>query len=159
MPTPITTQLAQALQARLQSISVANGYHTDLGASVWRGFWSRAIEARQSVPLIAIQPDEESVEGVRDEKSKIGITRRLIVVVDALPGASADPYAAEDQLEAGLTDIRRALLHHPGDDLQRLGVKDAITLGTAEYALAADSRYALAGVPVSVSCIEHYAAQ
>lgn len=156
MSAPITTQIAEALQARLEQISTANGYHTDLGDSIWRGFWSLALDARQEVPLIAIQPDVETVESTREAKTKLGITRRLVVVVDVLNATGTQPTHAEDLLEAGLADIRRALLHTPGDDLQRLGVKDAITLGTAEYALAADSRYALAGLPVSISCIEQY---
>ncbi|MBB3192048.1 hypothetical protein [Halomonas cerina] len=156
MSDPISTQIAQALQGRLEQISTANGYHTDLGQSIWRGFWSLALDARQEVPLIAIQPDVETVESTREARTKLGITRRLVVVTDVINAAGTQPYHAEDRLEAALADIRRALLHAPGNDLNRLGVKDAITLGTAEYALAADSRYALAGLPVSISCIEHY---
>lgn len=155
MQPPVTTQLAMALQARLQAITRANGFHTDLGNSVWRGFWSRAIEAQERVPLLAIQPDTEDVSDTRSDKARLSITRRLIVVADGLPSGT-DPYAAEDTLEAALADVRHALLGTPGDDLQRIGVKDAITLGTAEYALAADSRYALAGLPVTLTCIEHY---
>jgi len=155
MSEPITTQIAKALELRLQGITHAAGYHTNLGDSVYRGFWSLAIEARQAVPMIAIQPDIEATEGTRERKTKLGITRRLIIVVDTLPTATT-LISAEDQLEAGLSDLRRALLDAPGSDLQRLGVRESITLGTAEYALAGDSRYALAGLPVSISCIEHY---
>lgn len=156
MTDPVTTQIARALQARLEQIRIADGYHTDLGQSVWRGFWSLAIDARQAVPLIAIQPDTEAIDATREARTKLSITRRLVVVVDALNASGNSPTHAEDLLEGALTDIRRALLHTPGDDLKRLGVNDAIALGAAEYALAADSRYALAGLPVSITCIEQF---
>jgi len=156
MTDPITTQIAQALQSRLEQIRITHGYHTDLGDSVWRGFWSLAIDARQAVPLLAIQPDTEAVDATREARNKLTITRRLVVVVDALNASGNRPTHAEDLLESALADIRRALLHTPGDDLKRLGVNDSITLGLTEYALAADSRYALAGLPVSLTCIEQF---
>ena len=153
---PITTQAMRALQARLASITRANGYHTDLGLSIWRGFWILARGARRHVPLLALQSDTERPTDTRANVAKLSADARLVLVVDALPRSEDDATAGETALEAGLADLRRCLLMDQSDDLSRVLKHDGLTLGMAEYALAEDSRYALASMPVTMECIEHY---
>jgi len=153
---PITTQAMHALQARLASITRANGYHTDLGLSVWRGFWILALGARQHVPILALQSDTERPTDTRQDRAKLSTDARLVLVVDALPRSEDDATAGETALEAGLADLRRCLLMDQSDDLTRVLKHNGVTLGAAEYALAEDSRYALASMPVTMECVEHY---
>lgn len=154
---PITTQAMHALQARLASITRANGYHTDLGLSIWRGFWILAMNARQLVPILALQSDTERPSSTRQDRAILSVDARLVLVVDALPRTEGDATAGETALEAGLADLRRCLLMDQSDDLTRVLKHNGITLGAAEYALAEDSRYALASMPVTMDCVEHYA--
>ena len=78
------------------------------------------------------------------------------LVVDALPRTEGDAAAGETAIEAGLADLRRCLLMDQGDDLARVLKHNGLALGAAEYALAEDSRYALASMPVTMECVEHY---
>lgn len=153
---PITTQVMQALEARLSSITRVNGYHTDLGLSIWRGFWTLALNARRHVPLMALQSDTERTTETRTNVAKLSADARLVLVVDALPRTEEDATAGETAIEAGLADLRRCLLMDQRDDLTRLLKQNGMTLGTAEYALAEDSRYAVASMPVTMECVEHY---
>ncbi len=154
---PITTQAMHALQARLASITRANGYHTDLGLSIWRGFWILAMNARQLVPILALQSDTERPSSTRQDRAILSVDARLVLVVDALPRTEGDATAGETAIEAGLADLRRCLLMDQGDDLTRVLKHNGMTLGAAEYALAEDSRYALASMPVTMECVESYA--
>lgn len=156
METPITTQVGEALKDSLEDIVVVGGFNTDVGKSVWRGFWSRAMEGRGvDLPMVAIQPDLESpVDAKHASKLKLAVTKRIIVVVDGLP-QPGNPHYAEDTLEAALSDIRKVLLGNPSDAIKSL-TSQAIEVGDAEYAMAGDSRYVMAGFTVTLTCIEKY---
>jgi hypothetical protein len=150
---PIATQVAQALEDSLKVITIENGYFTDLGKSVYRGFYAHAIQGRNtSYPLIAVQPDTETVAASRDAAaSKIDASIRLSVITD-------DADIPADVLRSCAADVRRALAMHLAEKLRALGVHTPGELGTVEFATAGDSHLSLAAISVAFTFIEKYEA-
>lgn len=108
MTNPIK-QAHQALIARLQRITPANGYQTDAGFRVREG-WLEELLSGEDVgfPFIAVQPAEYLApeQGAGALKATIG--RRIVGVVD---GASPDHYLT--QLDALYLDLAVALQAAP----------------------------------------------
>lgn len=147
-----TRDLAQALESALQTITTANGYNTDLGANVYRGFYASALNSsRVNYPFIAIQPESEQVTDRREAKSKLQATFRLILVTDDV----ANPT---DSLYAAVYDTRKALATELAESIQRLGVDTDPAIGETEYAITSDSKLTLATVAVAFTFVENYGA-
>jgi hypothetical protein len=150
--TPISSQVAQALEDSLQVIAKDNGYFTNLGNAVFRGFYAHAISGRSAVyPLIAVQPENETVTGSTDSRSKIESVVRLICVTD-------DQVVPADILRACAADVRKALATNLAEKLGAIKVNTPGTLGTVEFATASDSHLSMAAISVAFTFIEQYEA-
>ena len=153
MTTPVTTQFVDALEAALKTITKANGFHTDLGFSVRRGFFGHILSARGAVfPAIVIHPSSETL-GRLDGGRKKGIIELQVPLVIAVQ-ASFDAQSY-DELQACTTDVRRALIA-AADELAQLGRDDTFSVGTAIPDLSQDSKFALAAFSVGISIVETY---
>lgn len=149
---PKTTTVAKALEATLGDIRTVRGYYTDLGLSVYRGFYAHALDSKKtSFPLVAIQPDSEGVPSDRQNKSRIESNLQVVVITD-------DTSYPADILRACLSDIRRALALKLPEEIQSLGMGSSPEIGIAEFAIAADSTFTLAVLPVGFSFVEKYEA-
>lgn len=149
---PKSTSIAKAVEVVLKDIYSVRGYNTDLGANVYRGFYSHAIDSdKVNYPLVAIQPDTETVEDSRQGKDKITASFRLVAVTN-------DTDNPADILRACAADMRRAIGNKLVDELRETGVRISVELGSVEFAIAADSPTTLAAMSVGFSYIENYEA-
>ncbi len=152
MREPKSTSVAKALEHTLAQILTSRGYFTDLGKSVYRGFYAHALDADSvNFPIVAIQPEAEGVPSDRKSTNRIESTLKIIVATD-------DTSYPADILRECLADIRRALSLNVSDEIQKIGIGSPPEIGTAEFAIAADSIQTLAVLPVSFSYVEKYEA-
>lgn len=150
MSEPLSTQVAKLLEENLRAILIANGFHTDLGASVYRGFIAHAVEARDALfPMIAIQPDTESLDGTRESGSKVTAVNRLIIATD-------DVQQPADVLRACVADVRKLLATGLTTDLNTIGIHKPPELTDVEYALQGDSLFTVAALQVAFTFYEKY---
>lgn len=153
MTDPVSTQFAKAVETALKGIKKADGYHTNLGLSVHRGFWAHVVRAKDTVfPAVVIHPGVEmpgSVHG-SGKKAMIRIDVPLVVAVGITYDATA-----YDELSACTADIRRALIGSR-ETLSQLGQGDTFDVGGTEPDLSTDSKYALAALAVGISIVETY---
>lgn len=153
MTTPVTTQFVQALFSTLQGITVANGFNTDLGTSVHRGFFAHVLKARDTVfPALAVHPGIELISSVHGSGNKAIMEYTVPMVIAVELSLNEVAY---DQLEACSNDIRRAVMLNR-DALAQLGQNDSFELGGAEPDLSRDSRHALAAMTIGISLVETY---
>ena len=147
MADPKSVLVAKAIQAALEDITTANGYFTNLGKSVHRGFYAHAIKGAEGrFPLAAIHPGTE-VENARNGNSaKVQTTLNIYLV---------DSEDSTDSLQACLSDVRRALALH-SKSIEALTVNNSLAYQAAEYNPQPDSNYQLAALPVSLSFVEKY---
>lgn len=154
MSESISTSIAKAFERTFSTIQIANGYLTNSGLHVYRGFYAHALQAKNvQFPLVAIQPDTEGVDSVSGtgREFKITETVRIVVVTD-------DVVIPADILRDCLHDIRRALaLNWDAEKGQLPGVR-APQCGLAEFAIAADSPHTLAAFPVGITFTEKHEA-
>lgn len=96
-----TNDIAAALQTRLETIRLANGYPLDLGANVYRG---RAGIARCAIPALSLFELEDQVE---EQKHDAIVHLLLPIVIEAVAPCSPDhpARAAHDCIAA----IKRAI--------------------------------------------------
>lgn len=152
MSEPKSTGVAKALESTLADIRTARGYFTDLGLSVHRGFYAHALESRNaSFPLVAIQPTTEGVPSDRKSASRIESFLQVVIITN-------DTEYPADILRACLADVRRALALKLPEEIQTLGMGTPPEIGTAEFAIAADSNFTLAVLPVGFTFVEKYEA-
>jgi hypothetical protein len=149
----VATRFTRILMNTLESIRVDNGYQTDLGLSVHRGFYVHVIKARQAAfPAVALHPGIEAIQSVHGtgRKAIMQYTVPLVIATEL----SLDEVAY-DQLEACSYDIRRAVMLNR-EALSQLGQTDSLELGGAEPDLSRDSRFALAAMTIGISLVETY---
>lgn len=151
MNDPLSTQAAKLLEAALRDIRVSNGFFTDLGQSVYRGFFAHALDTRRitQFPIVAIQPDTETLDGTRESGSKVTASNRLIIATDA----NTEPA---DVLRACAADIRRVLATRLSEDLNAIGIHKPPELTDVEFALQGDSQLTVAALQVAFSFFEKY---
>lgn len=150
MTEPKSTSIVKAIERALSRIETHNGYFTDLGENVIRGFYAHALkDTDQKFPLIAIQTDTESVEATRAGKTKVDATLRLVVVTNTT-------YFPTDILRACVADIRRAFALEVEVELKALEVSATPEPGTVEFAIVADSPLTLAAMSVGFNFVETY---
>lgn len=102
--TPVSSQIMQALETRLQGIAVSAGYLTDLGISLLVG-WPQHLLANQqaSLPLMALHPGSDGVDSA--QRGNQLASRAIVVELIADQHDTAPAY-----LDQALYDIRRALV-------------------------------------------------
>ena len=154
MSEPISTSVAKAIERTLSAIKTEQGYFTDAGLSVHRGWYAHVIDARGATfPLIAIQPDTEGVDksSGSGREFKISDNFRIVIVTD-------DTSHPADVLQACLHDVRRALALDWEEETKLITGVRAPVIGLAEFAIAADSPHTLAALPVGINFTEKHEA-
>lgn len=142
------TQISQAIQQRLQQITVANGYLTDLGQRVFRGraalYQDQAARPYACLISSSDEPDPES-----RRRAKLNREYQLVITLDA----AADYDEHQDAL---LFDVRRALSYtSQADVLDGLALR--LDLGTATLDdPALGSEIAQVSLPITVQYGEVY---
>lgn len=96
----LENELAQRIVARLQTITVANGYLTDAGARVYRG--KRKIND-DDIPCIAVFEGEDSVFEQKEQQVTTGLPYAVQGFIECDPD---NPSIAAQQL---VRDIKQAL--------------------------------------------------
>lgn len=153
MSKPAATQFAESLETVLKRITQANGYHTDLGQSVHRGFWAHVIKARDAVfPAVVIHPGSEQVERTQGG-GKSAIVNFNVPLVIAV-GITYDAKAYE-QLQACAADLRLAL-YSAREEIAPVAWGDTFKVGDVVPDLSPDSKFALASLAVGISIVETY---
>ncbi len=118
----LASELSAAIKTRLQGITIANGYNTDIGLRVFAGRGSINIE---EVPCIVLVEEDESVE----EQS--GTQARVVLPYTIEAHDACDPLNPNDKAHLMLADLKRAIfagdrtfggkLIKPKDGLQYTG--------------------------------------
>lgn len=153
MSTPISTLFVDGLQATLAGITKDNGYRTDIGLSVHRGFYAHVLNARSTAfPAVVIHPGPETLGTIHSSGTKAFVTLSLPLVVAVEVSPDAQCY---DLLRACTADVRRALIL-ARDDLSQLGQHDSFQIGPAEPILSEESKFALVAMAVGISIVETY---
>ena len=108
--TPKPWLLVQAVQARLQGISVANGYRTDLGAHV-------AVEAQQyedtdqhlTIYTVGISPGKNNQRDrrVRELQLSLEMSVPVVIGIDGVANDHATVHQAIADVEDALFDAGR----------------------------------------------------
>lgn len=134
------------IEAQLNKIQKSDGFLTDAGDEVIRGFLAHAIKAdKKKTPFIVLQPDSEAVETRGTTQGKVTLSLTLFVV---------EKVDQVDRLQAAVSDLRRALTTLEFEKGTAIGVSQ--TFAPAAYNPNPESNYALAALPVSVSFVENY---
>lgn len=148
MTAPKSTQITQALKARLDPISPANGYYTDLKA-VYRGLEGLSLPADTPLPVLAIRTLSDAQtdrQGVKGRQSREVHIEGLIEVTDDHP---------EDALDALLWDIRTALNLAEERTLGGLAVSIEPQTATYDYPESGSAIVKLT-LPLTITYIDTY---
>lgn len=150
MSEPRSIQLMQALESCLQQITTANGYYTDAGQHITRGWLNHAMASRGQLPRIAIHPESESGASAAGAKRK----RERIVAVEGVLEAEDNPA---DDLDRLLADLMRAL---PLGEMRPLGgLAIQISAPDVEFSIPdPGSRLAVVSLSMTVSYVANYEA-
>jgi len=145
MSTTIITAM-QAVVSRLQGIATADGYLTDLGATVRTG-WPRALIAGHDVdlPITAVHPSADGAD--EDQGAAIKATRTVEIEIIA-----AQHETGPEWLDRALHDVRRALV---GLQQQIHRVITART-GTAEWSELEDTGLVRLIIPITIQYADRY---
>lgn len=150
---PVATVFVEAVEATLAGISVANGFETDAGENVRRGFFAQVLNANDAVfPALVLHPPTEALESVHGtgKKAILQVTVPIVVGVKAEPGT--DSF---DELQKCIFDVRRALMRNR-DALSQLGQADSLEVSGAEPDVSRDLRLIMAAMTASLSIVETY---
>jgi len=148
-----STQFAEQIKSVLQGVTVANGYLTDIGLSVHRGFWAHVLDARSTTyPAAVIHPGSETPESLHGSGGKALVRIEVPIVVAVELTVDEASY---DVLQACMADVRKALIG-ARDSMARLGQANSVEVGPAVPDLSPDSRFALAAMTVAMSIVETY---
>lgn len=143
------TEITQDVIKRLQAISKAEGYLTDLGASVYRGSTDQILNESTQFPAALVRTSADSVEASRSGKSK----RVRAVTVEAYAYDEGD---YEPLLDDMAYDIRRAL--DPVTIENQISRNEMETkVGDFEYDHPKPGeRYAVISTELSLTYVESY---
>ena len=100
-------EISLAIAARLERITVANGYHTDIGLRVMRG--RRRIDPSQIPCAVIVERDDKVADeqGRRERRAKVRAPF-------ALEGhAECDANHPNDRAHEMIADIKRAIFSEP----------------------------------------------
>ncbi|MAT91380.1 MAG: hypothetical protein CME59_02140 [Halioglobus sp.] len=139
-------QAAKQLEAALKGITVADGYFTDAGKNVIRGFLAHAVDSDdQQCPFYVIQPNTESTQSPHPDQARVAGAFIIFVV---------DKVDKSDRLQAAVRDLRAALKLM--EQRWQSPLVGALDIQPAQYNPEPDSNYALAALPAAISYIEQY---
>lgn len=102
--------IASAISSRVASITVANGYATDIGLRVFRG---RASLNVQDLPCVVMVEAEDSVEEMKGTQARV-VQRYVLEGHD-----QCDPAQPNDKAHLIMTDLKKAIF---GGDITFGGV-------------------------------------
>jgi len=148
-----STMFAERVQTALQEIRVSNGYLTDLGLSVHRGFWAHVLDSRSTdYPAVVIHPGSESPQDVHASGGKALVRVEMPIVIAVETSMDSSAY---DTLLACMADVRKALMMSR-NSFASLGQANSVEVGSAVPDLSPDSRFALAALTMTMSIVETY---
>lgn len=148
-----TVSILKELQSILTDIKKADGWQTELGESVHRGFYTHVLhDSSTRFPAVVIHPPTEDPIAVRGGGKGARILVTIPVIMAARIGSDATAY---DELSLAAADTRRAIFS-ARDRLTQITNDEALTVGVAEPEISADSRFALSAFMVSVEFSEFY---
>ncbi len=134
--------------ARLQGISQANGYLTNLGSTVQSGWPKHLILGLQiDPPVTAVHPQTESV----DDTKGVDMLKSRTEIIELI---ASQHKTSPEWLDQALDDIRRALFrtHHVIDGVT------SVTTGDAEWSELEDSGLVRLLLPVTIRYSDRYGA-
>lgn len=148
------TSIAKAIERCLSFITTDNGYLTDAGENVYRGWYAHALNRRDlSFPILAIQPDTESTDSASGTGREFKLTEsiRIVAITD-------DVEYPSDILRDCLRDVRRAFaLNWDNEKSDITGVRSP-TFSTAEFGIDTENHNTLAALPVGIPFTEKHEA-
>lgn len=132
---------------RLATIRQANGYRTDAGLRLHRGWPGHVLsEEEDALPLLAVHPETETPTASNGRARRRARTAVIEYVVDAL-------RTAPDELEDVYEDIRDCIVALEAEATTIDGLH-TVTQGTAEWGVPEDaSAFARLMVPVTFNII------
>lgn len=144
-------QLASVLKARLQTITTANGYETDLGLHVAVGRVS--VSEDDALPRCTLIEDGDTVEDAQGlRQSAYLVTRRYLLV----GYIECDPDEPNTIAHAAIRDFKKAVFRVDGRYDGNLGgeVKLVRYRGSDMAPRADGSKLMIVGVEIAVSYVE-----
>ena len=145
---PAITVINQ-IKAALETIREDDGFHTDAGREVVRGFLSHAIKATDKRhPFIVIQTDSEGLDTPGTLQGKVALSLTLFVV---------DKSDHPDRLQSAVSDLRKALVAL--EFTRGTAITGSLTTAPAAYNPNPESNFSLAALPVTVNFMETYAGE
>lgn len=99
------SDIAAAITARLAQISIANGYHTDIGLRVFRG--KRDLDEPDAPCCVLVESDDSVAPASASRNTKVIITADY--AIEAL--LACDPDHPNDAAHLAITDLKRALFN------------------------------------------------
>ncbi|WP_316150055.1 hypothetical protein [Cupriavidus sp. BIC8F] len=95
------SDIALELYNRLTQITVANGFHTDIGAKVYRG--KRALDAETDVPCVVLVEGNDTPQD--DALTAVSISQRYMMEAHT----ACDPNNPNDAAHLLIADMKRAI--------------------------------------------------
>lgn len=146
MSDPRIVTAMRELVSRLQAISQAAGYHTDLGSQVFDGWPMRLIAGEQvGFPLVAVYP---ATDAPQEEKGESVKAQRTVAVHVFVNQHETD----REWFEFALFDIRQAVM---GMRHALVGVTNARTAET-EFGEMEEGAIVRAHIPVVIEYTDCY---
>ncbi len=95
----VREQIVNAIANRFRQITVANGYNTDVGNSVY--VWNDSPFSVDELPALNIRDESSDIEDLTNSTERVRLTVRVDIVV-----SNSDPIPT---IRAILQDIRKAV--------------------------------------------------
>lgn len=147
-----STEVADQIELALKRISIADGYLTDLGDSVHRGFYAHVLAADGTqFPAVVIHPATERPSSLRGERDGC-IESEVPLVMACRLGSGTQAYM---EIESVLADTRRALVRGM-QGIKAVTGRDEFDIGVADPDISRDSSLVMYAMTVSVKYNEHY---
>lgn len=99
--------VAAEISDRLEAISVANGYESNIGTNVFRG--KRKLPADDEVPCAILIEGDDTVEDTAGRTQTALIKVRQSYIIDGF--GPCDPLNPNDAAHAMIRDIKKVLFH------------------------------------------------
>lgn len=150
----VSNDLFALIQSRAEGIRKSNGYLTDLGKSVHRGFYALMLaNTSTKYPAMAIHPAVETVDSTKGgDRVSAAITMEAVLVIADKVSMDEKAY---DVVRNCLRDSRRAIFLARQQFLD-IAKRDDMEIGPAEPVLSADSKFVLYAMAVRIKYSETY---
>lgn len=142
--------VAAEIQTRLAAVSVANGYETDLGATVYMGRVGRQID-KTMVPCCTVVEGDDEVD-----RARVSTQYQLQQTYILLAFVPCDPDEPNTAAHKALRDMKRAIFLTNGRPDTRWGgtVKDVAYLGRDMAPRDDGEAFVLAIMEIAVTYVE-----